>query len=40
MSTTTKIQNKGQVTLPTHVPEQAGLAKGDAVEFRINAGRS
>ena len=39
MSTTTKIQNKGQVTIPTHVREQAGLAKGDVVEFSYQRGK-
>src|ERR1700733_2695450 len=39
MSTTTKIQNKGQVTIPTHVREQAGLSKGDLVEFSYQRGK-
>ena len=39
MSTTTKIQNKGQVTIPTHVREQAGLSKGDIVEFSYQRGK-
>ena len=39
MSTTTKIQNKGQVTIPTRVREQAGLSKGDVVEFSYQRGK-
>ena len=39
MSTTTKIQNKGQVTIPTRVREQAGLSKGDMVEFSYHRGK-
>jgi AbrB family looped-hinge helix DNA binding protein len=39
MSTTTKIQNKGQVTIPTRVREQAGLSKGDMVEFSYRGGK-
>lgn len=33
MSTTTRIQNKGQVTIPTRMHGQAGLSNGDLVEF-------
>jgi AbrB family looped-hinge helix DNA binding protein len=39
MSTTTKIQHKGQVTIPTQVREQAGLSKGDLVEFSFHRGK-
>jgi AbrB family looped-hinge helix DNA binding protein len=39
MSTTTKIQHKGQVTIPTHVREQAGLSQGDLVEFSYERGK-
>src|SRR5580704_18762768 len=39
MSTTTRIQNKGQVTIPTRVREQAGLSKGDMVEFSYQRGK-
>ena len=39
MSTTTKIQSNGQVTIPTHVRERAGLAKGDMVEFSYQRGK-
>lgn len=39
MSTTTRIQNKGQVTIPTRVREQARLSKGDLVEFSFQRGK-
>ncbi len=39
MSATTRIQNKGQVTIPTRVREQAGLIKGDLVEFSFQRGK-
>src|SRR5262249_21311064 len=39
MSTTTRIQHKGQVTIPTRVREQAGLGKGDLVEFSYQHGK-
>src|ERR1022692_4498516 len=39
MSTITKIQHKGQVTIPTHVREQAGLSKGDLLEFSFERGK-
>jgi AbrB family looped-hinge helix DNA binding protein len=39
MSTTTKIQTKGQVTIPTRVRQQAGLLKGDLVEFSYQRGK-
>jgi len=39
MNTTGKIQNKGQVTIPTVVRRQAGLAKGDLVNFAFHRGK-
>src|SRR6202049_1225350 len=39
MGTTTRIQHKGQVTIPTRVREQAGLSKGDLVEFSYQRGK-
>ncbi|MDR3719396.1 MAG: AbrB/MazE/SpoVT family DNA-binding domain-containing protein [Bryobacteraceae bacterium] len=39
MNTTTRIQHKGQVTIPTRVREQAGLSKGDLVEFSFQRGK-
>jgi AbrB family looped-hinge helix DNA binding protein len=39
MSATAKIQHKGQVTIPTRVREQAGLSKGDLVEFSFQRGK-
>ena len=39
MSTTTRIQNKGQVTIPTRVRNMAGLSKGDLVEFSFHRGK-
>lgn len=36
---TARIQHKGQVTIPTRVREQAGLAKGDLVEFSFQRGK-
>jgi len=39
MSTTTKIQHKGQVTIPTSVRRQAGLSKGDLVNFAFQHGK-
>ena len=39
MNTTGKIQNKGQVTIPTSVRRQAGLEKGDLVNFAFQGGR-
>src|ERR1700731_1771548 len=39
MNTTGKIQNKGQVTIPTAVRRQAGLAKGDLVNFAFQRGK-
>ena len=39
MSSTTRIQHKGQVTIPTRVRQQAGLSKGDLVEFSYRRGK-
>src|SRR5580698_10075238 len=39
MSSTAKIQHKGQVTIPTHLRNQAGLSKGDLVEFSYQHGK-
>jgi AbrB family looped-hinge helix DNA binding protein len=39
MNTTGKIQNKGQVTIPTAVRRQAGLNKGDLVNFAFKQGK-
>lgn len=39
MNTTGKIQNKGQVTIPTAVRRQAGLFKGDLVNFAFQRGK-
>ena len=39
MNTTGKIQNKGQVTIPTSVRRQAGLSKGDLVNFAFQRGK-
>jgi len=39
MNTTGKIQNKGQVTIPTMVRRQAGLSKGDLVKFTFQRGK-
>ena len=39
MNTTGKIQNKGQVTIPTAVRRQAGLSKGDLVNFAFQEGK-
>src|SRR6266545_1644942 len=36
---TAKIQNKGQVTIPTVVRRQAGLSKGDLVNFAFKRGQ-
>lgn len=36
---TSTIQHKGQVTIPTRVREQAGLHEGDLVEFSVQRGR-
>ena len=39
MNTTARIQQKGQVTIPTSVRRQAGLAKGDLVKFTFTRGQ-
>jgi AbrB family looped-hinge helix DNA binding protein len=39
MSTTTRIQHRGQVTIPTSVRRQAGLGKGDLVNFSFQRGK-
>jgi AbrB family looped-hinge helix DNA binding protein len=39
MNATGKIQNKGQVTIPTAVRRQAGLIKGDLVNFAFQRGK-
>src|ERR1035437_10043010 len=39
MNTTAKIQHKGQVTIPTSVRRQAGLSKGDLVNFAFHRGK-
>ena len=39
MNTTGKIQDKGQVTIPTSVRRQAGLSKGDLVNFTFQRGK-
>ena len=39
MNTTGRIQNRGQVTIPTAVRRQAGLAKGDLVNFAFRRGK-
>src|ERR1019366_8653019 len=39
MNATGKIQNKGQVTIPTAVRRQAGLTKGDLVNFAFQRGK-
>jgi AbrB family looped-hinge helix DNA binding protein len=39
MSTVSRIQHKGQVTIPTRLRNQAGLSKGDLVEFSFHRGK-
>ena len=39
MNTTGKIQNKGQVTIPTAIARQAGLEKGDLINFTFVRGK-
>ncbi|MSV34927.1 MAG: AbrB/MazE/SpoVT family DNA-binding domain-containing protein [Bryobacterales bacterium] len=39
MNTIARIQHKGQVTIPTRLRNQAGLAKGDLVEFSLQRGK-
>jgi AbrB family looped-hinge helix DNA binding protein len=39
MNTTGKIQDKGQVTIPTVIRRRAGLSKGDLVNFAFQRGK-
>ena len=39
MNAIAKIQHKGQVTIPTRLRNQAGLSKGDLVEFTFQRGK-
>ncbi len=39
MNSTARIQHKGQVTIPTRLRNQAGLSKGDLVEFSLQRGK-
>ena|SRR5579872_4146865 len=39
MNTSCKIQNKGQVTIPTVIRRQAGLQRGDLVNFAFQHGK-
>ena len=39
MSTIVKVQRKGQVTIPTRLRVQLGLADGDLIEARAHRGR-
>ena len=39
MSTLVKVQHKGQVTIPTHLRNKAGIAAGDTVEASFQQGR-
>ncbi len=39
MSSTARIQHKGQVTIPTRLRNQVGLSKGDLVEFSLQRGK-
>ena len=40
MSTTlVKVQNKGAVTIPTHLRSQAGIAEGDMMEVSFHRGK-
>ena len=39
MNATARIQHKGQVTIPTRLRAQAGLSKGDLVEFTFQRGK-
>ncbi|MBK1641466.1 AbrB/MazE/SpoVT family DNA-binding domain-containing protein [Chromatium okenii] len=39
MNNTTRITNKGQVTIPKHIRELAGLLPEMEVEFRFEDGR-
>lgn len=39
MNPTARIQPKGQVTIPISLRTQAGLSKGDVVEFSLHRGK-
>src|SRR6266851_6682368 len=39
MSSTARIQHKGQVTIPTRLRNQVGLSKGALVEFSFQRGK-
>jgi AbrB family looped-hinge helix DNA binding protein len=39
MNAIAKIQNKGQVTIPTRLRTLAGLSQGDLVEFSLERGK-
>lgn len=39
MNNVSKIQHKGQVTIPTGLCRKAGLQKGDLVEFSMQSGK-
>ena len=39
MNTTGRIQHQGQVTIPTRLRTQAGLSKGDLVQFSLQRGK-
>lgn len=39
MNTSAKIQNKGQVTIPTGIRRRAGISKGDLVNFAFERGK-
>jgi len=39
MSTLVKVQHKGQVTIPTRLRRQAGIAEGDLVEASFHRGK-
>jgi AbrB family looped-hinge helix DNA binding protein len=36
---TTRIQHKGQVTIPTSIRREAGLSEGDLVDFAVKGGK-
>ena len=39
MNKTVKVQSKGQVSIPTSLRTQAGIVKGDLVEFSYQGGK-
>jgi AbrB family looped-hinge helix DNA binding protein len=39
MNAIARVQDKGQITIPTRVRKQAGLNKGDVVEFSYRQGK-